>query len=69
MKIRKQATWQLQTAKSQFSQLVRRALAEGPQYVTRQGKDAVVVVPTEEFEGMSAYLTSMMPPPAPTGAI
>ena len=50
MKLQKQTTWQLQTAKAQFSELVRRALTEGPQYVTRQGKDAVVVVPTEEFE-------------------
>jgi DNA-binding beta-propeller fold protein YncE len=32
------------------------------------GNGTVGVRPTtEEFEGMSAYLTSMMPPPAPTG--
>lgn len=43
-------TWQLQAAKARFSEVVRRALSEGPQYVTRQGKDAVVVVPIEEFE-------------------
>jgi prevent-host-death family protein len=49
MKTRKQ-TWQLQAAKARFSELVRRALTEGPQYVTKQGKDAVVVVPTKEFE-------------------
>jgi antitoxin Phd len=49
MKSRKQS-WQLHAAKARFSELVRRALTEGPQYVTKQGKDAVVVVPTEEFE-------------------
>jgi prevent-host-death family protein len=49
MKTHKQ-TWQLQAARAQFSEVVRRALTEGPQYVTRQGKDAVVVVPTEQFE-------------------
>jgi antitoxin Phd len=49
MKTHKQ-TWQLQVAKAQFSEVVRRALTEGPQYVTKQGKNAVVVVPTEEFE-------------------
>ena len=38
-------SWQLQTAKARFSELFRRARAEGPQYVTRQGKEAVVVVP------------------------
>jgi antitoxin Phd len=42
--------WQLQTAKAQFSELFRRARAEGPQYVTRQGKEAVVVVRAEEYE-------------------
>jgi antitoxin Phd len=42
--------WQLQTAKARFSELFRRARAEGPQYVTRQGKEAVVVIGAEEFE-------------------
>ena len=42
--------WQLQTAKARFSELFRRARSEGPQYVTRQGKEAVVVIPAEEFE-------------------
>src|SRR3954468_671913 len=43
-------TWQLQTAKARFSELFRKARAEGPQWVTRQGKDAVVVVAAEEFQ-------------------
>ena len=42
--------WQLQTAKSRFSEVFHRARAEGPQYVTRQGKEAVVIVRAEEFE-------------------
>lgn len=46
--------WQLQAAKAQFSELFRRAQAEGPQYVTRQGKDAVVVVKADEFERLKA---------------
>jgi antitoxin Phd len=46
--------WQLQTAKAQFSEVVRRARVEGPQYVTRQGKDAVVILPAEEFERLTA---------------
>lgn len=45
--------WQLQTAKAQFSELFRRARSEGPQYVTRQGKEAVVIVPAEEFERLT----------------
>jgi len=46
--------WQLQTAKAQFSELFRRARSEGPQWVTRQGKEAVVVLPAEEFERLQA---------------
>jgi antitoxin Phd len=45
--------WQLQTAKAKFSEVFRRARAEGPQYVTRQGKDAVVIVKAEEFERLN----------------
>jgi antitoxin Phd len=46
--------WQLQTAKAQFSELFRKARSEGPQWVTRQGKEAVVVLPAEEFERLKA---------------
>jgi antitoxin Phd len=46
--------WQLQTAKARFSEVFRRARSEGPQYVTRQGKEAVVIVPAEEFERLMA---------------
>ncbi|HEY6904987.1 MAG TPA: type II toxin-antitoxin system Phd/YefM family antitoxin [Candidatus Acidoferrales bacterium] len=46
--------WQLQTAKARFSELFRRARSEGPQWVTRQDKEAVVVLPAEEFERLKA---------------
>ena len=41
--------WQLQTAKQKFSELVDRALVEGPQIVTRRGREVVVVVGIEEY--------------------
>ncbi len=47
-------TWQLQTAKARFSELFRKARAEGPQWITRQGKDAVVIVAAEEFQRLRA---------------
>jgi prevent-host-death family protein len=50
----KRKTWQLQTAKARFSELFRKARAEGPQWVTRQGKDSVVVVAAEEFKRLRA---------------
>jgi antitoxin Phd len=44
--------WQLQEAKAKFSELFRRARAEGPQYVTKSGREQVVVLPSEQFEEM-----------------
>lgn len=41
--------WQLQAAKQRFSELVERARHEGPQVVTKHGKDAVVIVSAEEY--------------------
>lgn len=37
-------TWQLQEAKAKFSQVVDDALKDGPQVITRHGREAVVVV-------------------------
>lgn len=45
--------WQLQEAKQRFSELVRRALDEGPQVVTRRGEEAVVVVSAREFHRLA----------------
>ena len=45
--------WQLQDAKQRLSELVRQAIEEGPQVVTRHGKEAVVVMSMEEFEKLS----------------
>ena len=42
--------WQIQQAKQRFSELVRRALSEGPQVVTRHGEPTVVVVAAEEYQ-------------------
>src|SRR6266702_3794018 len=41
--------WQLQEAKQRFSQLIRRAIAEGPQVVTLRGEEVAVVVSAAEF--------------------
>lgn len=41
--------WRLADAKNRFSELVRRALAEGPQRVVRRD-DAVVVLAENDFE-------------------
>jgi len=41
--------WRLQDAKNRFSEVVNRALSEGPQVVTRRGEEVVVVVAREEY--------------------
>lgn len=47
--MRMKTIWKLQDAKSKFSQLVNDALNKGPQYVTRRGKETVVVISVIEF--------------------
>lgn len=42
-------TWQIQLAKARFSELFRLARTEGPQRITRQGRDAVVLISEEQF--------------------
>ena len=42
--------WQLQDAKARFSELVQRAIDEGPQTVTRRGKPVIVVISAEQFD-------------------
>jgi prevent-host-death family protein len=44
------ARWQLQEAKNHFSEVVERAIKDGPQTVTKHGKDAVVIVSAEQFQ-------------------
>src|SRR6266851_10280778 len=42
-------SWQIQTAKARFSEVFRRARTEGPQLITRQGKEGVVMISGEQY--------------------
>jgi antitoxin Phd len=44
------ATWKLEEAKAKFSEVVRRAHDQGPQYVTVRGKQAVAIIDAAELE-------------------
>jgi antitoxin Phd len=46
----KTGTWQLQEAKSRFSELVETVLLKGAQTVTKHGKPAVVIISAEEYQ-------------------
>jgi prevent-host-death family protein len=45
-------TWQVQEAKSRFSELIERAEKEGPQTITKHGKPSAVIVSMPEYEAM-----------------
>ncbi len=42
--------WTVAEAKARFSELIERARTDGPQLITRRGREAVVVVSAEEWE-------------------
>lgn len=52
--------WQLQEAKSKFSELIERALANGVQVVTRRGRKTVVILPFEEYERLTQHADSLV---------
>ena len=45
--------WQLQDAKNKFSNLVDKARHDGPQVVTKHGKDAVVIIAIEDYQKLN----------------
>ncbi|MCF7848615.1 MAG: type II toxin-antitoxin system Phd/YefM family antitoxin [Kiritimatiellales bacterium] len=42
-------TWALQDAKNGFSRVVDSALKDGPQTVTRHGKEAVIILSVDDY--------------------
>ena len=53
-------TWQLQEAKSRFSEVVDLTLKEGPQLVTRRGEEAVVILAANDYRRLSGQTTNLM---------
>ena len=56
----KSKKWQLQEAKNKFSELVRKATEEGPQIVTKHGKESVVVISSEEYRKLEKPETKLV---------
>ena len=48
------ATWQVQQAKTRFSEVIERAQNEGPQTITKHGKPRAVVLSAAEYEALSS---------------
>jgi antitoxin Phd len=53
-------TWQLQEAKNKFSEVVNKALEEGPQTVTRHGEEIVVILSKDEYLRLVKSQTSLL---------
>lgn len=53
-------TWQLQEAKSKFSQIVNLALADGPQFVTRHGEEVVVILSVKDYWAVAESKPSLL---------
>ncbi len=55
--------WQLQTAKQKLSEVVDRASSEGPQVISRHGRETAVVLSIRDYrrlagtDGLKHYLT------------
>ena len=43
-------TWQIQDAKNKLSEVIARALKQGPQLITKHGEKTVVVISFTEYE-------------------
>ena len=49
------ATWQVQDAKTRFSELIERARTEGPQTITRHDAERAVVLSIEDYRALAAH--------------
>ena len=52
--------WQLQEAKNRFSEVVDKAVRNGPQVVTKRGVDTVVVMSVKEYQNLNRPKTSLV---------
>jgi prevent-host-death family protein len=48
-------TWQVQEAKSRFSEVIDKARAEGPQTITRHGVARAVLLSAEDYQALLAH--------------
>jgi prevent-host-death family protein len=53
-------TWQMQTAKARFSDVVRSAKSDGPQDITVHGKSVAVVLSRELYDRLSGNTQSLV---------
>ena len=47
--------WQLQEAKTRFSEVIEAANRSGPQIITRHGRDRAVVLSIDQYRALTAH--------------
>ncbi len=52
--------WKLQDAKNKFSEVIRKASDEGPQVVTKHGKESVIVLSIKDFKKLKQSKTTLV---------
>ncbi|MBI4558192.1 MAG: type II toxin-antitoxin system Phd/YefM family antitoxin [Candidatus Hydrogenedentes bacterium] len=52
--------WQLQEAKNKLSEVVEKAVQEGPQHITKRGKAVAVVLSLKNYERLSGRKESLV---------
>jgi prevent-host-death family protein len=53
-------TWQIQEAKSHFSEVVDLAITQGAQRVTRRGKEVAVILSLKDYERISGKKNNLL---------
>lgn len=53
-------TWQMQTAKARFSEVVKQAADDGPQEITVHGRSVAVVISRDLFDRLSGNQASLV---------
>ncbi len=53
-------TWQIQEAKSHFSEVVDLAITQGAQLVTRRGNEVAVILSVKDYEQISGKKSNLL---------
>lgn len=59
-KVGREPLWQLQEAKARLSEVVRRAVDDGPQHVSVRGEPAAVILSEQEYRQLTSKRPSIV---------
>ena len=57
--MKRSSSWAVAQAKARLSEVIERALDQGPQTITRNGRDTVIVVSAEEWDRRTKRVGSL----------